>query len=92
MSRKRSMQFEKEVIMKVVFDSDLGLTVELGDENIDNETYGYAPTQDFIGAVENEIRFQIENTIGGLSKNPTLRNAYGRFRKALDEKNQRSLI
>jgi len=89
MFRTRSREFKGEGILRVVFDADLGLCVELGDEKFDDEVYGYGPTQDFIKAVAKEIRFQAGNT-GDLGEHPTLRRVHRRFRKGL-EKRQRAL-
>ena len=73
MCRTRFAQFGKEGILGVVLYSDLGLCVEFEDEKVDDEIYGYAPTQDLIKALKREIEFHIENTISSLSEHPTLR-------------------
>jgi len=74
----------KERILSVVLDPG-GLGVELGDEEVDNEVYGYGPTQDFIRAVAKEIRFQIRNT-GGLGEHSTLRRVHRRFQRGLEKR------
>jgi len=80
----RSERFKEERILSVVFDRDLGLCVEFGDEKIDEDgIYGYAPTQGFIKALKKEIESHVRNTIGGLSEHPTLRRAHRRFRQGL---------
>lgn len=78
MCRTRS-EFEGERILSVVFYPDLGLCIELGDEKIDKEVYGYRATQDFIEAVAKEVGFHIENTILGPEGHPTLRKVQRRF-------------
>lgn len=83
MCKTRPEQFVKERIISLMFNPNLGLCVELGDEKIDNEVYGYGPTQDFNKAVGKEIRFQIGNT-GKLSGHPTLRSVHKRFQQGLD--------
>jgi len=87
MCKTISEEFRKERILSVLFEPDLGLCVELGDEEIDNEVYGYGPTQDFIRAVAKEIRFQIRNT-GGLGEHSTLRRVHRKFRQGLEKRRQ----
>lgn len=87
MCRTRSEQFKEERILSVMFDRDLGLCIELGDEKIDDDgIYGYAPTQGFIKALKKEIEFHIENTLGILSEHPTRRRVYRRFRQGLEKR------
>lgn len=90
MKRARQGVFKGEGILRVVFDPDLGLCVELGDKKVDNEVYGFGPTQDFVRAMEKEISFQIRN-MGGLSEHPTLRKVHKRFRRGLKKRNQVSV-
>jgi len=85
MCRTRSKEFRTERILSVVLDPG-GLGVELGDEKVDGEVYGYGPTQDFIRAVAKEIRFQIRNTVGGLGEHSTLRRVHKRFRQGLQKR------
>jgi len=87
MCRTRSEQFKEEGILSVVFDPDLGLCGWLGDKRIDNEVYGFGPRQDFVRALEGEIRFQIGN-MGGLGEHSTLRRVYRRFRQGLEKRCQ----
>ena len=61
MCRTRSEQFKEERILSVMFDRDLGLCIELGDEKIDDDgIYGYAPTQGFIKALKKEIVLEVK--------------------------------
>jgi hypothetical protein len=78
---------EWQRILSVMFYRDLGLCVELGDENFDNEVYGYSPTQDFITAVEKEIKLQTENTLDAHQK--ALRTVQERFCKARSKGTQK---
>ena len=76
----RAKQLKRKRILSLVCDFDLGLCLELGDENVDNEVYGFAPTHDFVKALEREIRFQTGN-VGKLDKHPTLRRVIERALK-----------
>jgi len=48
----------RKKILNLLFYPDLGLRVELGDEKIDKEVYGYGPTQDFVEVAENKLVFK----------------------------------
>jgi len=91
MFRTNSKEFEEEKILSVVFDRDLGLCIELGDEKLDDDgIYGYAPTQVFVEMLKKEIEFHLGNTIGGLSEHPTLRRIHRRFLQGLEKRRQLS--
>lgn len=76
-----SKQPKKARILSVVFDPDLGLCVELGDEEVDKEICGYGPKDEFLETVNKEIKFQIGNTIGGCKIHPTLKKVDRRLQK-----------
>jgi len=78
----RRSWFKGEKVLSVMVDDDLGVCVEFGDEKVDSETFGFAPTRAFMEALEKEIRFQMRNA-GGMGGCPTLRRVYERFRRCL---------
>jgi hypothetical protein len=77
----QSNRFKKQNILCVVFDDVLGLCLELGDKEIDNEIYGFSPTQKFRQAITEEVRFHIQNT-GDIAKHATLRKVDARLQRA----------
>lgn len=82
MCENRSRPLSEKVI-SIVFNSDLGLCVELGDREVDGEVYGYGPTQNFILAVIKEIWLHTRNTIGNLDTHPTLKRVHERLQKGV---------
>jgi hypothetical protein len=85
MSRTRSKEFREQGILSLVIDKELGLCSWLGDERIDDALYGFGPRQDFIRALEKEMKFQIRN-MGSLSEHQILRRVVERFQQGLYER------
>jgi hypothetical protein len=70
---------KREVILTVVLD-ECGLSVELGDYEVDGEVRGHHPTEEFMAALVNEIEFHISNTIRNFEQS---RRIYKRLEKSL---------
>ena len=87
MSKARSEEFVEEGILSVVFDRELGLCGWFGDERIDNALYGFGPRQDFLRALEKEMKFHMRN-MGGLSEHPILRRVFARFQQGLKKRGE----